>query len=267
MKVAIIGCGNMGLTYAKSFLNYNKVVGRDLTLVAKNEEGIKRIKSFGFTNIVDNITDEVLSSDVIILSIKPQDLTSISQNLSCRIEKDTLVISILAGIKLERLSAEFKHNIIVRAMPNMPSQFGMGITCFVPHKMVNIHQISTVENLLSTTGRVVLLDNEDLIDGVTALSGSGPAYFYYFISAMIEAGIKMGLDEGLAALLVKDTMMGSYHVFNSSNLELPELIKKVASKGGTTEAALKVFNYNNLDETIQTAILSAAARAVELSKI
>ncbi|MFH0734324.1 MAG: pyrroline-5-carboxylate reductase [bacterium] len=267
MKVAIIGCGNMGLTYAKSFLSYNKVVARDLTLVAKNKEGIKRLKLLGFTNVVDKFNEDVLCSDVIILSVKPQDLSTISKNLYGKIKENTLVISILAGIKLERLSSELNHNVIVRAMPNMPSQFGMGITCFIPHKNVNIHQLSTVENLLSTTGRVVLLDNEDLLDGITALSGSGPAYFYYFINAMIEAGIKMGLDEGLAALLVKDTMMGSYHVFNSSNLELAQLISKVASKGGTTEAALSVFNSNNLNDIIKTAILSAAQRSLELSKV
>ncbi len=267
MKVAIIGCGNMGLTYAKSFLSYNKVVGKDLTLVAKNHDGINRIKSLGFSGATDQLGDNVLNADVIILSVKPQDFSTVASKLKGKIKPETLIISILAGIKLQRLSEELGHKIIVRAMPNMPAQYGSGITCFVPNNDVNIHQLSTVDNLLSTTGRVVLLSKEELIDGVTALSGSGPAYFYYFINSMINAGIQLGLDEGLSELLVKETMLGAYHVFNNSNMELTQLIAKVASKGGTTEAALKVFNQNTLEETIKTAIKNAAARAEELSKM
>lgn len=257
----------MGLTYAKSFVAYNKVVAGKLTLVAKDKAGIERVKSHGFTNVTDIINGDVLNSHVIILSVKPQDLSTVAKGLSGKIKSDTLVISILAGIKLERLSNELNHNLIVRAMPNMPAQFGLGITCYVPHSSVNVHQVSTVENLLSTTGRVVLLDDEDLIDAVTAVSGSGPAYFYYFLNSIIEAGKQLGLDEGLTELLVKETMLGAYHVFNNTNLDLKELISKVASKGGTTEAALKVFNTNKTEEIIVQAISSAANRAKELSKV
>ncbi len=257
----------MGLTYAKSFVAYNKVVAGKLTLVAKDKAGIERIKSHGFTNVTDIINGDVLNSHVIILSVKPQDLSTVAKGLSGKIKSDTLVISILAGIKLERLSNELNHNLIVRAMPNMPAQFGLGITCYVPHSSVSVHQVSTVENLLSTTGRVVLLDDEDLIDAVTAVSGSGPAYFYYFLNSIIEAGKQLGLDEGLTELLVKETMLGAYHVFNNTNLDLKELISKVASKGGTTEAALKVFNTNKTEEIIIQAISSAANRAKELSKV
>lgn len=257
----------MGLTYAKSFIAYNKVVASKLTLVAKDKVGLERIKSSGFSNVVDAIDDKVLNSHVIILSVKPQDLSTVAKKLYGKINPDTLLISILAGIKLDRLSNELNHNLIVRAMPNMPAQFGLGITCYVPHKSVNVHQVSTVENLLSTTGRVVLLDNEDLIDAVTALSGSGPAYFYYFLNSLINAGIKMGIDEGLAELLVKETMLGAYHVFNNTNADLSELIAKVASKGGTTEAALNILNKNNISNIIETAILAALNRAKELSKV
>lgn len=267
MKVSIIGCGNMGLTYAKSFVAYNKVVAGKLTLVARDKAGVERIKMHGFNNVTDVINGDVLNSHVIILSVKPQDLSSVAKSLYGKINNDTLVISILAGIRLERLSEELGHNLIVRAMPNMPAQFGLGITCYVPHSSVNVHQVSTVENLLSTTGRVVLLDDENLIDAVTAVSGSGPAYFYYFLNNMIEAGIKLGLDEGLSELLVKETMLGAYHVFNNTNLALNELIAKVASKGGTTEAALRVFNQSATNETIVKAISAAANRAKELSKV
>lgn len=109
------------------------------------------------------------------------------------------------------------------------------------------------------------MEDENLLDSVTALSGSGPAYFYYIVDAMIKAGIKMGIDENLSKLFVKQTMIGAYHLINNSDKNLDELIKEVASKGGTTEAALKVFNENSLKEILENGILSAENRAKELN--
>src|SRR5690606_22280976 len=115
-------------------------------------------------------------------------------------------------------------------------------------------------------GRSVYLENEALIDAVTALSGSGPAYFYYLVKHMVEAGIKMGFDEGLSRLLVKQTMLGSYHLINNAEKSLDELIAAVASKGGTTEAALKTFEEKQLGLSLIEGILKAEERAKELSK-
>ena len=122
-----------------------------------------------------------------------------------------------------------------------------------------------IERFLNSTGRSVYLEDENLLDGVTALSGSGPAYFYYIVDAMIKAGTEMGIDENLAKLFVKQTMLGAYHLINNSEKSLEELIKDVASKGGTTEAALKTFEENHLKETLRKGILAAENRSKELS--
>ncbi|MFH1198470.1 MAG: pyrroline-5-carboxylate reductase [bacterium] len=267
MKIAILGCGNMGLTYARSFIQYHKVKNDNLLLVAKDKEHEKELLELNYGKVILGIDENVLNVDVLILAIKPQDIHSIIPPLAGKIKKETLVISILAGIKISFIKKSLKHNYIVRAMPNMPAQYGMGITVYVPSPETNIHHLSTVENLLSTTGRTFMIDDESLMDGVTAVSGSGPAYFYYFVMTMIETAKRMGFDDGLAELLVKQTMHGAYHVINNSDADLNSLIKKVASKGGTTEAAFEVLKKNNFAEIFSSAILRAEERSRELSQI
>ncbi|MCX7797947.1 MAG: pyrroline-5-carboxylate reductase [Melioribacter sp.] len=267
MKISIIGCGNMGLTYARSFIHYHKSNKNDLYLVAKNDEHAKKLNELDLGTVTIGVNDAVLNSDVIILSVKPQDFLAAATPISGKINKETLLISILAGIKLEVLCKELNHPIVVRAMPNMPAQYGMGITVYIPSEKVNIHHLSTVENLLSTTGRTFMIEDENLMDGVTALSGSGPAYFYYIVKTMIETAKKMGFDESLASLLVKHTMHGAFHVINNSDNDLDTLIKKVASKGGTTEAAFEVLKQNNFAEIFSKAILRAEERSKELSRL
>jgi pyrroline-5-carboxylate reductase len=196
MKIAILGCGNMGLTYARSFIQYHKVKSENLLLVAKDEEHEKDLLKLNFGRVIPGINEQILNSDVLILAIKPQDIHSIIPYLSGKLKKEMLIISILAGVKISLIKNALKHDFIVRAMPNMPAQYGMGITVYIPSPETNIHHLSTVENLLSTTGRTFMIDDEALMDGVTAVSGSGPAYFYYFVMTMIETAKKIGFDDG-----------------------------------------------------------------------
>lgn len=267
MKITIIGCGNMGLTYARSFLQYHKAKKENLLLVAKNEEHANKLQQMDLGKIVLGINGDALNSDVIILAIKPQDFFTVAAQISNKVRSESLLISVLAGTKISSMCDAINHKFIVRAMPNMPCQYGMGITVYIPSNEVNIHHISTVENLLSTTGRTFMIDNEDLMDGVTAVSGSGPAYFYYFVEIMIETAKKLGFDESLAELLVKQTMHGAYHVINNSNTDLDSLIKKVASKGGTTEAAFEILKKNEFSKIFSDAIIRAEQRSKELSGV
>lgn len=267
MKISIIGCGNMGLTYARSFLQFHKANDKNLILVAKNHNHQKQLKQLNIANVSLGVNGETLKSDVIILAVKPQDFNSIVPSLRGKIKSDTLVISILAGIKLRRLKSSLRHNYIVRAMPNMPAQYGMGITAYTPSQEVNIHHISTVENLLSTTGRTFMIEDENLMDAVTAVSGSGPAYFYFFASIIIETAKKMGFDESIAMMLVMQTMYGAYHVMNNSNVSFDYLINKVASKGGTTEAAFNKLKKKGFAKILEEAIREAEKRSKELSSI
>jgi pyrroline-5-carboxylate reductase len=172
----------------------------------------------------------------------------------------------MAGMTIARISSTLVKSAIIRAMPNSPAELGMGMTAFTASKMVGIEQIRKAENLLSTTGRTVFFENEDLLDAVTALSGSGPAYFFYIVKQMIEAGKQMGFDESTSCMLVKQTMLGSFHLLNTADKSLDELIKAVASKGGTTEAAISTFENKGVDQGLIKGILNARDRAKELSK-
>ena len=265
-KIAIIGCGNMGLTYARSFLQFNLVTRENLLLVARDKHHARELRKLDLGKVAGGIDKKIADYGVIILSVKPQDFHSTVPGLTKYLQPHNVVLSVMAGITLSRLHQSLQHRSIVRAMPNTPAQLGMGVTAFAASSEVNIHQISIIDNLLNTTGRTILLENEALLDAVTALSGSGPAYFFYVIKNMIDAGIRMGLDESVAAMLVKQTMLGSFHLMNQSPHSLDQLIKAVTSKGGTTEAAFRAFTASQLGENLQEAIYAAQRRATELSQ-
>lgn len=267
MKVTIIGCGNMGLIYARAFLKYNIVSKNELLLVEKNEDRKEELKKLDIGTVVVPADGKISESDVIILSVKPQDFIQLTADLKKVLNTNTIVVSIMAGISLDFLSKKLQHDRIIRAMPNSPVEIGMGITAYCLSKGVGAEQSRTVENLLGTTGKTLYMENEDLLDAVTAISGSGPAYFFYFAQQLIEAGKRMGFDEGTASLLVKQTMLGSFHLLNSSGKPLNELIKTVASKGGTTEAALSTFERHQVGKHLQEGLLNAQRRGKELAEI
>ncbi|KMQ61283.1 pyrroline-5-carboxylate reductase [Chryseobacterium sp. FH2] len=266
MKIAILGAGNMGLSFSKSFLKYELIKPENLHLITRNESKIPKI-SQEFPHSTISIFDEVreLVADLIIIAVKPQNFQNVAENFQFSLKENQMVLSIMAGIKIEKIQTLLNHPLVVRAMPNSPTLLGMGITGYTSADGISFSQLINIERLLNSTGRSVYLENEALLDGVTALSGSGPAYFYYIVDAMIKAGMEMGIDENLSKLFVKQTMLGAYHLINNSDKNLEELIKDVASKGGTTEAALKTFNENNLKEILKDGILSAEKRAKELN--
>lgn len=151
-------------------------------------------------------------------------------------------------------------------MPNLPAQIGMGMTAFTSSDEVTRIELVTVQNLLNTTGKAIYLDSEELIDAATAISGSGPAYVYYYMNAMIEAAKKLGFSESQAELLVGQTFMGSVHLENRNNLSCKDWIAKVSSKGGTTEAAIKKFDNQEVHDHIIKGLEAAHNRAIELGK-
>ncbi len=266
MKIAVLGAGNMGLSFSRSFLKYELIKPHNLHLITRNESKKDKIRSL-FPESEISSFDEVrdLEADLIIIAVKPQDFAFVSQNLSFKISEKSLVLSIMAGISIEKIQKLLNHKSVVRAMPNSPTLLGMGITGYTAANGISFSELMNVERLLNSTGRSVYLEDEKLLDGVTALSGSGPAYFYYIIDAMIKAGTEMGIDENLSKLFVKQTMLGAYHLINNSDKSLEELIKDVASKGGTTEAALKTFEENQLKSILKKGILAAENRAKELN--
>lgn len=255
----------MGLVYARAFLKYDIVKKEELLLVEKNEDRRKTLAQLDIGDVILPSDDRIRNVSVIILAVKPQDFAELAPELQGRLAPETLVISIMAGKTLKTIEESLAHPLVVRAMPNSPVEIGMGITGFCVGSGAETDAILRAEKLLSTTGRTVYLYKEELLDAVTALSGSGPAYYFYFVKCMIEAGKEMGLDESMSAILVKQTMIGSFHLINNANKNLDQLIATVASKGGTTEAAFEIFKKNDMAGTISNALKNAEKRAKELS--
>lgn len=255
----------MGLVYARAFLRYNIVSTENLLLAEKNESRRDELQRLN-TGRVCVVTDPAIKeSDLIIIAVKPQDFSELAPQIKNLIKAEAIVVSIMAGITIERMVNDLSHLFIIRAMPNSPVEVGMGMTGFTAHSSVTMEQIRRVENLLSTTGRTVFFEDESMLNAVTALSGSGPAYFYYIVRAMVEAGKEMGMTEAVSTTLVKQTMLGAFQLINNQAKPFDELIKTVASKGGTTEAALSVFEDGKMHETLVKGIVRACVRSEELS--
>jgi len=266
MRIAIIGGGNMGTTYARAFVRSNIAKKEDLLIVEKHEDKREELKKEELCVLSSTIPSDFSTYTIIILAVKPQDFKALVPELKKHITKNHIVISIMAGIKISSIEHSLDHKNVVRAMPNTPAQLGFGITAFTVNTATDMELVSVADTLFETTGKAVFMKDEELLDAVTALSGSGPAYFFYFVKYMVEAGKEMGMEEHVSSMLVKQTMLGAFQILNNSKYSLDQMIQSVASKGGTTEAALKQFEQHSIGANIKTAIKAAEKRAKELSK-
>lgn len=255
----------MGQAYARSFKKYGLARQEDLLLVIRNEDHWDHVSKLGNATML--IGAEVGECDLVILAVKPQDYNAIAENISVVMRPDQVVLSIMAGITIKRLTESLRHGTVVRAMPNAPAQVGMGITAYATGSELTMAQTLMVEQLLNCTGRAIHFADERLLDPVTALSGSGPAYFFEIVRAMVNTGVELGLEPHIASALVMQTMLGSFHLMEHAEHRPEELIKAVMSKEGTTEAAFNVLRSARFSETIDQAIKAASRRATELSGV
>ncbi|MDO8536391.1 MAG: pyrroline-5-carboxylate reductase [Candidatus Omnitrophota bacterium] len=265
-KIGIIGCGNMGEAILGRLSN---ILEKSVSIMV-SEFDVKRrdyIQS-KYKIIVEVDNNEVVKfADVIILAVKPKDLESVLKSeVCCGVSKEKLLISVAAGITTKYIEKIVGKDVpVVRAMPNMAAIIGESITSISAGSAVGPKDMELAKEIFRSIGEVVEVD-EKLVDSVTAISGSGPAYFFYMMEALIEAGCAAGLKEDVAKKLVLKTALGS--------AKLPEILKeapavlrsKVTSKGGTTEAAIKVFDSRKLKAIIKDAVKAAKARSKELQK-
>ncbi len=264
MKIAIAGCGNMGKTYASSFISGRILQPADLELLEHLPEKAEELKALGFPHIHLQAGSWLKKIDLLILAVKPQDTPGLFEVLHGNLSEDTPVLSIMAGVKMETLSEKLFNKKILRAMPNLPAQIGMGMTGFTAMPEVTRAELLMVQNLLATTGKTIYFDDEEKLDAVTAISGSGPAYVFYIMQAMMDKAFEMGFSPREADLLVEQTFLGAINLLSGSKLTCREWIDRVASKGGTTEAALKEFGLREIDLGIGAGLAKALERAKEL---
>jgi pyrroline-5-carboxylate reductase len=264
MNILIIGAGNMGTTYARSLLGSHFATTDEMTLLIRSQASRERLPEIPDANVFRQAGMFMEAADIVIVSVKPQDFAAMAPVIRPFLHPTQIVLSIMAGVSLQTLKDALGVPKVVRAMPNLPSQIGMGMTVFSCSPDLDRKELFIIQNLLNTTGKSLYVENEKLIDSATAVSGSGPAYVYYFMNAMIQAGVELGFTPAQAELLVNQTFMGSVHLQNRNNLSCEDLMNRVASKGGTTEAAFQVFNQKDLGSGIMEGLHGAYRRSLEL---
>ncbi len=261
--IALIGCGKMGGAMLRGWVASN-IAERIYVL-----EPAGLPEEFQNTTSVQGLTsaDAIPPADVVILAVKPQAMNDVCKTLSARISTDTLILSIAAGQKIANFEAHFgMRQPVIRAMPNTPAAIGAGITVAVANTHASDEQRETADTLLKSIGFVEWAKDESVMDAVTALSGSGPAYLFHLIEVMADAGVQSGLEPDFAMKLARQTVIGSAALAASeSETSAAQLRKNVTSPGGTTEAALNVLT-GEMQDLFNRALAAATNRSKELSR-
>lgn len=253
-RIAVIGAGNMGRAIIKGIKGRYKIIASDI------DKG--KLRKLGVRATADNIK-AVRDADIVILAVKPQNMDSVLAKIKGEISPKKLVVSIAAGITTKKIEKKLGRIPVVRVMPNMPLLVGMGISALCNGRYARASHLREAGRIFS---RVVYVKKESLMDAVTAVSGSGPAYVYLFIESLIKSAIDLGLNKNIAEILVLQTIKGAVTLLEKTGKSPEELRRQVTSPGGTTEAALKIFEKKEFIKLINEAIGAAHSRSRELSK-
>ncbi|MCX7185408.1 MAG: pyrroline-5-carboxylate reductase [Nitrosospira sp.] len=260
MNITFIGGGNMASALIGGLLQQGYAAAQ-IRVVEINAKGREKItRELGVAAVAD-LADGISGSDVILLAVKPQQLSALAQQLAPLL-KDQLVISIAAGIRASDISRWLGgYGRVVRAMPNTPALVRAAVTGLYALPGVNAQQKQHTEAILAAVGSVLWLEREELLDALTAVSGSGPAYVFYFIEALQQAAVELGLDAAQARQLSLETFLGAARLASQSDEDAATLRARVTSKGGTTERALQSMESDGVRSAIARAIHAAHARA------
>ena len=271
MHLSFIGCGVMAESMIAGLLRQNlvppdKIVGSHPREARRTElESKYGIRMFESNADAADAVREAESSAV-VLSVKPQRITNVLADLTGSVAPNGLVISIVAGAKIETISASLETGHVVRAMPNTPSQIGAGITAWTCNENVSDQERAQVRRLLSALGKELFVETENMIDMATSLSATGPTYIFMVMEALTDAGVHLGFSRDLAKELVQETMLGSVKFAMASHKHPAELRNMVTSPGGTSAAAIYQMEKGTLRTVLSKAVYAAYQRAVELGK-
>ena len=264
-KIAFIGPGVMAEAMIAGLLR--KKLAKAENIIASGpraERGADLSKKYKIKTSVDNAST-ASQADIVVLSVKPQRLSEVMKGLY-KIRPDALVLSIVAGASIQKISRTLKHQAVVRSMPNTPGQIGEGITVWTASARTSKEQREMARQILGALGEEVFVEDESYLDMATALSGTGPAYIFLFTEALIDAGVHMGFPRRIAEKLVLQTIKGSASFYEGASRHPATLRNQVTSPGGTSAEALYYLEKAGFRTAISRAVWAAYQRSLELGK-
>lgn len=264
-SVVLVGAGNMGGAMLRGWLEAGLPAAKVTVLDPSPSQQMKQFLTDRGIELVGQ-ADDVASPDVLVIAIKPQMMLTVLPEISNLAGDKTVAVSVAAGTTIETISSGLNSSAVVRTMPNTPSLVGKGMTVACPSSDVSDRQRDQVGQLLKTIGKLEWIDDEGLIDAVTGVSGSGPAYVFHLVECMAAAGVAAGLPKALADTLARQTIVGAGELLDQSSDDAATLRQNVTSPGGTTAAALEILRTSGDMELLLTrAVAAATDRSKELS--
>lgn len=263
--IVFVGGGNMANAIIDGLLLANQAHHLGLIIQVSDPDTQKQamFAQKGVEMVLPQDAPNILTlADIVVLAIKPQVVKSVAQEIAPYMA-DKLIVSILAGVSVDSLSELFNSDTIVRCMPNLPASIGVGATGLFASNKVHDENKQAAAAILQSCGITVWVNDESLLHAVTAVSGSSPAYFFYMLEAMVKKGVQLGLDEKVAKLLAIQSLIGAG--FLAKEDDLTALRQKVTSKGGTTQAAMDVFELENFAHIVDNAMQACVNRSQELA--
>ncbi len=267
-KIAFIGPGMMAEAMIYGLLRFSLAAKQSLIAAGPRPERLQQLQDkYGIAVSEDNGI-AAQQADLVVLSVKPQRLDHVMQEMHGCIPEDALVLSIVAGAKINKIARGLGHDKIVRCMPNTPAQIGVGITVWTDSPQVSAEQRHLTRRILGALGEEIYVEDENYLDMATALSGTGPAYVFLFMEAMVDAGVHLGFPRRIAERLVAQTVRGSveYYLKRDDPVHLARLRNEVTSPGGTSAAALYYLEKAGFRTAISRAIWAAYERSQELGR-
>lgn len=264
MKIAIIGGGAMGEAIIRGILARGSLSPQDISVCDIDASRLDTLKKTYKVKTGVDYGSAIEDAGLIVLAVKPQTLPTLLPELKGTIDKGQLVLSIIAGAKIDTIAKGLDHHQIVRAMPNTPAQIGVGMTAWTASEKVTTKQKKLAQTIIDALGEEVYFSDEKYIDMATAVSGSGPAYVFYMIEGLIDAAVRVGLPREAAGELVLETVLGAALLAKQSPKSPQELRKQVTSPGGTTAAGIAVLESGKFKELLAETIAAAHKRAKEL---
>lgn len=266
MNISFIGGGIMAEAIIRGILGANIASSRDISVSDPIKLRRQYLSETYDVSTYSSNADVISRSELVILSIKPQNLKEVVWEIKSSLSSKNTIVSIIAGASMQSLCKELEHNKVIRLMPNTPAQIGQGITVWTSSTEVSEREIESTRKILKTLGDEIYVTEEKYIDMATALSASGPAYVFMFIESLIDAGVYLGMSREMSRKLAIETILGSTKLLKSSGNHPATLRDMVTSPGGTTAEGLLALEQGLFKSSVMSAVISAFNKSLDLGK-